>query len=95
MTSLTKSLALIALAGIVSMSQGTAQASGGNLEDLYHLIAFEDSRMDLQDLAFFLVTHNFDASPLDGYVQLNLDGKIFRLVPNGERPGLCDIEPIA
>ena len=53
----------------------------------------EDTRMDSQDLAFFLATHNYNAMPRDGYVELNLNGKICKLVPNGDKSGLCDIMP--
>jgi hypothetical protein len=30
--------------------------------------------------------------PKDGYVELDLNGKILKLIPNGEKSGLCDIE---
>jgi hypothetical protein len=70
----------------------TTSAMGEDRSDLHNLIsANEDTRMDCQDLAFFLVTHNYDAEPKDGYVEVNLQGKILRLVPNGDKPGLCDI----
>ena len=49
--------------------------------------------MSVQDLAFYLVTHNYDAAPRGGYVELQLDGVSYRLVPNGNKPGLCDISP--
>ncbi|NMC09500.1 MAG: hypothetical protein GYA39_00755 [Methanothrix sp.] len=75
------------------ISLNTASAVGEDVANLKRLItAFEDVSMDAQDLAFFLATHNFDAIPEDGYVKLNLLGKVYRLVPNGNRPGLCDIE---
>ncbi|HNX38983.1 MAG TPA: hypothetical protein PKK11_00255 [Methanothrix sp.] len=63
-----------------------------DLSDLRALIsAYEDTRISVRDLAFYLVSHNYDAAPKDGYVQLLLDGKIYRLTPNGDAPGLCDI----
>jgi hypothetical protein len=46
--------------------------------------------MNSLDLAFFLATHNYSAVPKDGYVNVDLDSKICRLVPNGDKPGLCD-----
>jgi hypothetical protein len=46
--------------------------------------------MNAQDLAFFLAFHGCDVIPKNGYVELNLDGKILKLVPNGPEPGLCD-----
>ncbi|RQW79759.1 MAG: hypothetical protein EHM14_07470 [Methanothrix sp.] len=51
----------------------------------------EDTRMDARDLAFFLVTHDFDATPKDGYVMVELNGTIYILTPNKDKPGLADI----
>jgi hypothetical protein len=76
----------------IMVSLNTAYASVEDISDLKKLIAAnEDTRMDSQDLAFFLATHNYNAMPKDGYTELNLNGKIFKLVPNGDQPGLCDI----
>jgi hypothetical protein len=47
--------------------------------------------MNSKDLAFFLATHNKNAMLDDGYTELNLNGKIYKLAPNGDKPGLCDI----
>lgn len=74
----TKYLMAIMAACIITVGLNTASASG------------EDIRMNSQDLAFFLATHNYSAVPEDGYVNVDLDGKICRLVPNGDKPGLCD-----
>jgi hypothetical protein len=49
--------------------------------------------MNAQDLAFFLATHNYNAMPRDGY-ELNLNCIIYKLIPNSEKPGLCDIAHI-
>jgi hypothetical protein len=63
-----------------------------SISDLKSLItSFDDPGMNSLDLAFYLATHNYDATPFDGYVLINIDGKVMRLVPNGDRPGLCDI----
>jgi hypothetical protein len=51
----------------------------------------EDVHVTPNDLAFFLATHNFDATPKNGYVQVRIDGTIYRVVPNGARPGLADL----
>ena len=70
----------------------TALASGNDISELRErLFSFEDSKITVQDLAFYLVTHNYDALPRDGYVELQLDGQSYRLVPNGNAPGVCDI----
>ena len=43
------------------------------------------------DLAFLLATHNFDATPEDGYVIVKLEGMIYSLTPNKEKPGLAEV----
>jgi len=73
----------------------TVSASGNDISELRERIfSFEDSKMTVQDLAFYLVTHNYDAVPRDGYVELQLEGESYRLVPNGNAPGVCDISPL-
>jgi len=73
----------------------TASALGNDISELKQLVSsYDDPKMTAQDLAFYLVTHNFDATPKDGYVELQLDGEIYELVPNGEAPGLCEISLI-
>lgn len=47
--------------------------------------------MDAEDLAFYLVTHDFDAKPKGGYVEVGLEGRVCKLIPNGSAPGLCSI----
>jgi len=47
--------------------------------------------MDAADLAFFLVTHNYNAVPAGNFVEVKIDGGVYQLVPNGKKPGLCDI----
>ncbi|MFZ3149783.1 MAG: hypothetical protein WA137_12190 [Methanothrix sp.] len=47
--------------------------------------------MDAKDLAFYLATHDFDAKPKGGYVEVSLGGSICKLTPNGPAPGLCSI----
>jgi len=85
--------AIIAIC-ILMVSLNTASALGGDISDLESLIANnEDTRIGSQDLAFFLATHNYNAIPRDDYVELNLNGKICKLIPNGDMPGLCDIVP--
>jgi len=86
-------LLAITAACILMAFMNTASAIGEDISDLKKLVlGNEDTRMDSQDLAFFLATHNYDAMPKDGYVELNLNGIICKLIPNGEKPGLCDIE---
>jgi hypothetical protein len=51
----------------------------------------EDPFMTPIDLAFFLATHNYDATPKDGYVEVKLKGVVYKAVPNGYDPGLADL----
>ena len=78
---------------IMLVSLNTATALDGHISDLKKLISSnEDARMNTQDLAFFFATHNYNVAPKDGYVELDLNGKILKLIPNGEKSGLCDME---
>ncbi len=68
-------------------------ASDASLSDLKSVItSFDDPLMDTDDLAFYLATHNFDAKPNGQCVDVDLDGKVCKLKPNGSAPGLCSIE---
>jgi len=51
----------------------------------------EDALVTYLDLAFILATHGYNASPQDGYALVNLNGTCYKLMPNGESPGLADI----
>lgn len=81
---------VLILAGV--MLAMPASASSSSLWDLKTQISsFDDSHMNAQDLAFYLASHGFDAKPKGGYVEVNLDGKICKLTPNGSAAGLADI----
>jgi len=81
--------AMIFLMAVASIFTGEAS---DNYQDLLNLTrANEDTRMNARDLAFLLVTHDFDATPMDGYVMVELNRTIYILTPNKDRPGLADI----
>ena len=88
-----KEISAICLISIVIMlALPTVCASNASLSDLKSTISsFDDHRMDAKDLAFYLVTHDFDAKPKGGYVEVGLEGYICKLTPNGSAPGLCTI----
>jgi len=44
----------------------------------------QDPRMDVNDLAFLLVTHDFDAVPKKDHVEVRIDDTVYNLVPNGQ-----------
>jgi hypothetical protein len=84
--------ALSLLALIIVLALPTASASSDNLSDLMSSIsAFDDPRMDAGDLAFYLVTHGFNATPNGSYIEVDLGGEVYVLTPNGSAPGLCDL----
>ncbi len=69
-----------------------ASASSDTLSDLKSLLSgFEDPCMSTDDLAFYLATHGFDASPKGDFVEVDLSGCVYKLSPNGSAPGLCTI----
>jgi hypothetical protein len=83
-------LSLLSIA--IMLALPTVSASSDSLSDLKSSISgFEDPRMNSQDLAFFLVSHGFDATPKDGFVEVDLGGHVYKLTPNGSAPGLACI----
>ena len=73
-------------------SMSLVSASNDSLSSLNSLISgFDDPSMGVRDLAFYLVTHNFDATPHENHVTVDLGGKMYKLTPNGLASGLCDI----
>jgi len=95
MRSMTKYLTVIVMACAMTaiLSTITASAESDDIFSLKNLVtSFEDSLMYSSDLAFFLATHNYDAVPRGDHVDLFLNGRVYKLVPNGDAPGLCNIE---
>jgi hypothetical protein len=67
--------ALSLLSIIILLALPTVSASGNSLSDLKSSISgFDDPRMDIEDLAFYLASHGFDATPKAGYVEVDLNG---------------------
>ncbi|MFB3764695.1 MAG: hypothetical protein ACE14P_05540 [Methanotrichaceae archaeon] len=86
-------LGLALIAGLMILSLSAASAASDDISNLKKLIsANNDPKMSTQDLAFFLATHNYDVRPREGYVELRLDGQVYRLTPNGDKPELCDMK---
>jgi hypothetical protein len=88
-----KEISAICLISVVIMlALPTVSATKDTISELKSTISsFDDPRMNAEDLAFYLVTHEFDAKPKDGYVEVGLEGRICKLTPNGSAPGLCTI----
>ena len=84
----------IIVIGLIAATINCSAAIGqnDNMHNLKVLLtSFDDPGMDANDLAFFLVTHNYDATPAGSFVEVKIDSQVYRLVPNGKKPGLCDI----
>ena len=75
------------------MNSGMAFGENENITSLKNLLtSFDDPGINSQDLAFFLVTHNYDATPVGSQVEVKLNTEVYLLIPNGDRAGLCDIK---
>ena len=88
-----KNLHILAIIFILLTSQSLTALSFATADNsaLMELISRnEDPRMDVKDLAFFLVTHDFDAVPKRDHVEVNIDDTVYKLVPNGQYPGLAN-----
>jgi hypothetical protein len=76
---------------LTSLPLAALSSSAADNSTLIKLISQnEDPRMNVRDLAFLLVTHDFDAIPKKDYVEVHIDGSIYKLVPNGQYPGLAN-----
>ena len=69
----------------VSLNPGMAFGEIENISSLKNLLSsFDDRGINSRDLAFFLVTHNYDATPVGSHVEVKLNGVVYLLIPNGE-----------
>jgi hypothetical protein len=83
---------LIAALACVAFAPASYASGESECTELSKLISQnEDAFMTADDLAFFLATHNYDATPKDGYVQVKIEGITYKVVPNGAHPGLADL----
>lgn len=82
---------------LLTMQSITAVSSiAANDSALIKLVSnIEDTRITAKDLAFFLVTHNFDATPKKGYVEVRINDTIYKLLPNGQYSGLANVTVIS
>jgi hypothetical protein len=85
------SLVVIAIL-LMSLSGVHLSAAVTDKSGLMKLISEnEDPLINIDDLAFLLVTHNFDAVPKKDFVEVHLDKIVYKLVPNGAYPGLANV----
>ncbi|RQW81056.1 MAG: hypothetical protein EHM14_02455 [Methanothrix sp.] len=84
--------AISLLSLVVLLALPTASASSASLSDLLSTVSsFDDPRMGAKDLAFYLASHGFDATPKGSYVVVDLGSDVYKLTPNGAAPGLASI----
>jgi hypothetical protein len=85
-------LSAIAIVCIAIISLSGSYAAGDEIADLKSICnGYEDQRIDTYGLAFFLAVHGYNVMPAENYVELNQNGTVYWLVPNGKKSGLCDI----
>jgi hypothetical protein len=74
---------IAALNCIVFVSANPAFGAVAENQNLKEVISqYHDTHMTVEDLAFFLATHNYNATPKEGSVQVTIDGTIYKAVPN-------------
>ena len=84
-------LLIAALAGIILISTHPAFGAVDGNQNLNDVISqCHDTHMTVDDLAFFLATHNFNATPKDGYVQIIVGDTIYKAIPNSTT-GLAEL----
>jgi hypothetical protein len=83
---------IIIILFLISQSFTALSSAAADNSALVTLISQnEDPLMDVNDLAFFLVTHDFDAVPKKDYVEVHIDDTVYKLVPNGQLFGLAKV----
>jgi hypothetical protein len=86
-------LCLIVILGLlVPLSVAPLSSAVADKSELIKLITEnEDPLINANDLAFLLVTHDFDAVPKNSFVEVRLNKTVYKLVPNGKYPGLANM----
>jgi len=77
---------------LTTMVLAMPPASASSLSDLKSQVSsFNDPHITTNDLAFYLSSHGFDATPKGSFVEVHLSGLTYKLTPNGSAPGLANI----
>jgi hypothetical protein len=72
---------IAAVVCVLSASAGNASGTVDHAELLKLISQSEDPFMTSNDLAFFLASHDFDATPKDSYVEVKLGEVVYKAVP--------------
>ena len=85
---------MAALTCIVFVTANPAFGAAAENYDLIKVISqIHDAHMTVEDLAFFLATHDYNSTPEFGYVQIIVGGMIYKAVPNSTT-GLAELSII-
>ena len=68
-----------------------SEAAADNSALLKLISGNDDEQVSVRDLAFFLVTHDFDATPHKDHVVVEMGHSVYKVVPNGRFAGLANI----
>lgn len=83
---------IVILVFLVPFSLAPLSSAVADKSELTKLISEnEDPLIRVNDLAFLLVTHDFDAVPKKDFVEVHLNNSVYKLVPNGKYPGLANL----
>lgn len=83
---------VITLVLLTSLSIAPLSSAVSDKSELMKLITENvDPHINVNDLAFLLVTHNFDAAPKKDFVEVRIDKTVYKLVPNEPTPGLINV----
>jgi hypothetical protein len=89
-----KYLKVIIMICLVTISIGLASPVA-DISDVRNLILSSEKQvMSSQDMSAFLTAHGFDAVAKNGYTELLLTGKIYKITPSADKPGSYDTELI-
>ena len=82
---------IAALTCVVFVSANPALGAVTENQNLTEAISqYQDTHMTVEDLAFFLATHNYNATPKEDHVQITIGGTVYRAVPNSTT-GLAEL----
>jgi hypothetical protein len=78
---------------IAAISISSASAMGGDISELNDLISsLEKQGRSSQDIASVLADQGFDAIAKNGYTEVHVLGRIYKITPSAEKPGSYQAE---
>jgi hypothetical protein len=86
-------MAIIAI-GLATTSISPSSAVEDISDVMNIILSSEKLVMSSPEMAAFLTAHGFDAVAKNGYTELALTGKIFKITPSADKPGSYEAELI-